>query len=293
MPIPSTDAPELLATPAELRRWSAKWRADELSVGMVPTMGALHAGHRALIDRAVADNDRVVVTIFVNPAQFGPKEDLSRYPRDLDGDVRKAERAGADVVFLPEPADMYPDGYQTYVEVRELEQGLCGDRRPGHFRGVATVVLKLFNLVQPHLALFGEKDFQQLQIIKRMVHDLHIDVQVLGMPIVREHDGLAMSSRNAYLGSAERQHALTLSRALSAARDSFTAGQRVAETLLAIARRPLADAEKAGHLRLDYLELDDAATLKPLTGDVSRPAVMALAAFVGATRLIDNVQLIP
>ncbi len=284
---------DLIRSPDEMRARALEWRRSGLGVAFVPTMGYLHAGHVSLLEAARKRADVLVLSIFVNPAQFGPKEDLSRYPRDLDGDVRKAERAGADVVFLPEPADMYPDGYQTYVEVRELEQGLCGDRRPGHFRGVATVVLKLFNLVQPHLALFGEKDFQQLQIIKRMVHDLHIDVQVLGMPIVREHDGLAMSSRNAYLGSAERQHALTLSRALSAARDSFTAGQRVAETLLAIARRPLADAEKAGHLRLDYLELDDAATLKPLTGDVSRPAVMALAAFVGATRLIDNVQLIP
>jgi pantoate--beta-alanine ligase len=234
-----------------------------------------------------------VLSIFVNPTQFGPKEDLSRYPRDLDGDLAKADGAGVDVAFVPEPASMYPDGYQTYVEVRELEKGLCGDRRPGHFRGVATVVLKLFNLVQPQVALFGEKDFQQLQVLKRMVRDLDVPVEVVGMPIVREPDGLAMSSRNAYLNPAERAHALTLSRALSAARDSFTAGQRSAELLLGVARQLLADAEKAGHLRLDYLELDDAATLKPLSGSLGAPAVMAVAAFVGTTRLIDNVQLIP
>ena len=207
-----------------LRDTLATYRRAGERIAFVPTMGFLHAGHLALMQHARTLADRVVVSIFVNPTQFGPNEDLSRYPRDPEGDASKAGSVGVDLIFSPEPATMYPTGFQTYVEVRELERGLCGDRRPGHFVGVATVVLKLFNLVQPHVALFGDKDYQQLQVLRRMVADLDVPVEVVGLPIVREADGLAMSSRNAYLGPEERQHALALSRGLAAARARWAAG---------------------------------------------------------------------
>ncbi|HZS38869.1 MAG TPA: pantoate--beta-alanine ligase, partial [Polyangia bacterium] len=209
---------------------------------------------------------------------------------DLDGDLDKARGAGVDLAFVPEPAAMYPEGYQTYVQVRELEQGLCGGSRPGHFIGVATVVLKLFNLVQPHVALFGEKDFQQLQIIKRLARDLHLDVEVVGLPIVRERDGLALSSRNAYLNDDERNRALALHRALGAAKEAFEFGEREAARLIDCARVTL---HLTPGVRLDYLELRDVETLETVEGRVARPSVMAVAAFVGTTRLIDNQQLLP
>jgi pantoate--beta-alanine ligase len=253
-------------------------------------MGYLHRGHVSLLEEGRRRGDVLVLSIFVNPTQFGPKEDLSRYPRDLDGDLAKAAGAGVDVAYVPEAAAMYPDGYQTYVEVGELQQGLCGASRPGHFRGVATVVLKLFNAVQPHVALFGAKDYQQLQVIRRMASDLDLDVEIAGMPIVREADGLAMSSRNAYLSSDERLRALALSRALLAARESFTQGERNAARLVDCARQTL---HLTPGVRLDYLELRDAESLVPLDGAVTRPAVMAVAAFVGTTRLIDNQVLAP
>ncbi len=266
------------------------WRAAGKRIAFVPTMGYLHAGHVSLLQDARKRGDVLVLSIFVNPTQFGPKEDLSRYPRDLDGDLAKARGAGVDAVFLPEPADMYPPNYQTYVQVRELEQPMCGASRPGHFIGVATVVLKLFNLVRPHVALFGEKDFQQLQVLKRMVRDLNLGVEVIGRPIVREPDGLAMSSRNSYLSPEDRVRALALSRALGAARAAFDRGERSAQSLLAEARAVLDSAEG---VRVDYLDLRDAETLAALDGDVRTPAVMAVAAFVGKTRLIDNQQLNP
>jgi pantoate--beta-alanine ligase len=231
-----------------------------------------------------------VLSIFVNPTQFGPKEDLSRYPRDLAGDLAKAERAGVDVAYVPDAAAMYPDGYQTFVEVERLQQGLCGACRPGHFRGVATVVLKLLNVVQPTAALFGMKDYQQLQVIRRMARDLDVPTEIVGMPIVREPDGLAMSSRNAYLSADERERALALSRALGAARSALAAGEHDAATLLANARQVIDDG--AG-VRLDYLELRDGDSLELSSGTLTRPAVMAIAAFVGNTRLIDNLLLAP
>src|SRR3954463_12678461 len=189
----------ILKTPAEMRARANGWRAEGRRIAFVPTMGYLHAGHVSLLEEGRKRGDIVVLSIFVNPTQFGPKEDLSRYPRDLDGDLAKAAGAGVDVTFVPEPAAMYPEGYQTYVEVRQLQEGLCGASRPGHFIGVATVVLKLFNIVQPDIAIFGEKDFQQLQVLKRMARDLDLTVEVVGLPLIREPDGLAMSSRNAYL----------------------------------------------------------------------------------------------
>jgi pantoate--beta-alanine ligase len=253
-------------------------------------MGYLHEGHVSLLDEGRRRGDVLVLSIFVNPTQFGPKEDLSRYPRDLDGDLAKAERAGVDVAYVPDAASMYPAGYQTFVEVEELQKPLCGASRPGHFRGVATVVLKLLHAVQPHVALFGRKDYQQLQVLTRMARDLDLGVEVVGLPIVRESDGLAMSSRNAYLSPDERLRALALSRALLSARESFEQGERDAGRLVDCARQTV---HLTPGVRLDYLELRDAESLAELHGRVTRAAVMAIAAFVGATRLIDNQLLAP
>ena len=279
--------PLVLRTPSEMAAWSQAARALGERVAFVPTMGALHEGHVSLLREGRRRGDGLVLSIFVNPTQFAPKEDLSRYPRDLPGDLAKAASAGTDVAYVPDAADVYPPGFQTYVQVRELEQGLCGGARPGHFVGVATVVCKLFNVVRPHVALFGEKDFQQLAVIRRMVADLDMGVEIAGLPIVREPDGLAMSSRNAYLSRDERRHALALSRALNAARARAEAGQRDAAALVATARGVLASEID----RVDYVELRDAATLAPVT-TLEREGVLLVAAFVGKTRLIDNVRLV-
>jgi len=281
---------EIIKTPAAMRARSSAWRQAGRRIAFVPTMGYLHQGHVSLLEEGRRRGDVLVLSIFVNPTQFGPKEDLSRYPRDLEGDLAKAERAGVDVAYVPEAAAMYPAGYQTFVDVEQLREGLCGASRPGHFRGVATVVLKLFNAVQPTVALFGAKDYQQLQVIRRMSRDLDLDVEVVGMPIVREPDGLAMSSRNAYLSADERQRALALSRALESARAAFAAGERDPALLTARARQLL---DEAGGIRLDYLELRDGESLEVLTGRIERPALLAVAAFVGNTRLIDNQLLEP
>jgi pantoate--beta-alanine ligase len=269
---------------------SSEWRRAGKRIAFVPTMGYLHQGHVSLLEAARTRGDVLVLSIFVNPTQFGPREDLSRYPRDLDGDLARARAAGVDVAFVPEPGSMYPPGYQTFVEVRELAQPLCGASRPGHFAGVATVVVKLFHLVQPHVALFGEKDFQQLQLIKRMVRDLDLPVDVVGLPIVREPDGLALSSRNAYLSADERVRALALQRGLCAARTLFQGGERDPARLVGAARAVL---DGTPGVRLDYLELRDAETLAQVEGPVTRGSVLAVAAFVGTTRLIDNLQLVP
>jgi pantoate--beta-alanine ligase len=229
--------------------------------------------------------DVVAASIFVNPTQFGPKEDLSRYPRDLEGDLAKCASAGAEAVFAPVPAEVYPPGYQTYVEVEQVSQGLCGARRPGHFRGVATVVTKLLCLFKPHVALFGEKDYQQLQVIRALERDLNLGVDIVGMPTVREPDGLAMSSRNAYLSPEERHRALSLSRGLSAARELCRNGTRESSALVGAVRREL----EAVGLREDYVELVDATSLTPLSAVTpGHPARMLVAAFAGTTRLIDN-----
>lgn len=259
-------------------------RRDGRRVAVVPTMGALHEGHLALVRHARARADVVILTIFVNPTQFGPKEDLSRYPRDEEGDLAKARPAGIDLAFCPHPDAMYKPGAQTYVEVRELQKPLCGASRPGHFAGVATVVSKLFHITKPHLAVFGEKDYQQLAIIRRMVRDLDFDVVIESVPIVREADGLALSSRNAYLSTEQRAAALSLSRGLAAAQAAFTAGERDPKALVAAARAPI-EAEPLA--RVDYVELRDADELTDLV-HVERTAVLAIAAFVGTTRLIDN-----
>lgn len=276
----------IITDPAAMSAWTEAARARGERVGFVPTMGYLHAGHMALVEEARRRAQRVAVSIFVNPTQFGPTEDLARYPRDLPGDLEKSARAGAQVAFVPEPAAIYPPGFQTYVQVRELEKGLCGDRRPGHFVGVATVVCKLFNIVRPHLSVFGEKDFQQLAVIRRMVADLAMPVEIVGLATVREPDGLAMSSRNAYLSPDDRRRAVALNQGLAAARSLRGTGETRASALVHAARdiiQPRVDS-------LDYLEIHDSETLAPLTV-VDRPAVILVAAFVGGTRLIDNLRL--
>jgi len=277
--------PPTLATPADMSAWSDAARARGERIAFVPTMGYLHAGHTALMDEAHRHGDRVVLSIFVNPLQFGPNEDLERYPRDLPGDLAKAAAHRVDAVFLPTPANMYPPGHQTTVQVHELEQGLCGGSRPGHFVGVATVVCKLFNIVRPHAAVFGEKDFQQLALIRRMVRDLDMPVDIVSLPTVREPDGLAMSSRNKYLLPDERQRAAAISRALFAARAARDGGERDAAKLVEGVVAVLHDEVT----RIDYVELRDAESLQSLA-TVDRPAVLAVAAFVGRTRLIDNVR---
>jgi pantoate--beta-alanine ligase len=260
--------------------------AEGETLALVPTMGFLHEGHLSLIAEGRRRCRRVAVSIFVNPLQFGPAEDLARYPRDLDGDLEKCSRADADLVFCPEPDELYPAGFQTQVEVTELSQGLCGARRPGHFRGVATVVLKLFTLFAPRAALFGEKDYQQLLVIRRMARDLDLPLEVVGCPIVREADGLAMSSRNSYLDPGQRQQALALHRALEAAQARFSAGDRQPENLTRVATELIEGARIAP----EYVELRDAETLRPVTEAMPGQRLL-LAAEVGRTRLIDNAAL--
>ena len=294
----SAGSVQVIESPGTIAAWATDTRRAGQRIAFVPTMGALHAGHVALLEEGRRRGDRLALSIFVNPTQFAPHEDLARYPRDLEGDLAKAAGAGVDVAFVPRPEDMYPPGHQTTVQVHELEQGLCGASRPGHFVGVATVVCKLFNLVQPHVAIFGEKDFQQLAVIRRMVRDLNMPVEIVGLPTVREPDGLAMSSRNRYLSDDQRQRALSLSRALFEARARAAAGQRDATALMAPVRAAIAEAMD----RVDYVELRDAESLRPFvpaaapTGEgtsasVDRPAVLLVAAFIGKTRLIDNIRL--
>ncbi len=280
---------EIIRDPRLMRARGEDLRRDGRRVAVVPTMGYLHDGHLSLLRAARASADVVILTIFVNPTQFGPNEDLARYPRDEDGDLAKARGCGIDLAFCPDAAAMYPPGAQTFVEVRELARPLCGEKRPGHFAGVATVVTKLFNLTQANVAFFGAKDFQQLAVIRRLVRDLDLGVEIVGVPIVREPDGLAMSSRNAYLSADERRQALALSAGLAAAEAAFAAGERDVAALVATAGALIAAQPAA---RIDYLELRDADELAPLER-VDRPAVMALAVFIGKTRLIDNRVLRP
>jgi len=276
----------VIGTPDEMSAWSDEACRGGRRIAFVPTMGALHAGHVALLEEGRRRADQLVLSIFVNPTQFGPREDLDRYPRDLPGDLALGAGSGVSVAFVPERTAMYPSGHQTTVQVHDLEQVMCGAARPGHFVGVATVVCKLFNIVRPHVAIFGEKDFQQLAVIRRMVRDLNMPVEIVGHPTVREPDGLALSSRNKFLSAGDRARALGLSRALFAARARFASGERDAAVLIAEARWALDGACD----RLDYLDLRDAEDLLPLAV-VDRPAVLAVAAFVGPTRLIDNVRL--
>jgi len=257
------------------------------TVGLVPTMGFLHEGHLSLVRKARADCDTVTVSIFVNPTQFGSGEDLDRYPRDEERDLALLRDEGADLVFMPSPEEVYPPGFDDWVEVRgPIAERLEGEHRPGHFRGVTTVVARLFRIVRPDRAYFGEKDAQQLRVIRRMTRDLGLPVDVVGLPIVREPDGLAMSSRNAYLSLEDRARALALSRSLAAAEQSVNEGERDASRIRAAARRTL-DAAGVG---VDYVSVADEETLAELE-TIDRPALLLLAARVGATRLIDNTLL--
>jgi pantoate--beta-alanine ligase len=280
-----SDVP-VIANPAAMSAWSEAARARGERIALVPTMGALHRGHLSLLAEARRRAQKLVLSIFVNPMQFGPQEDLAKYPRDLPGDLAQAASVGCDLAFVPEAASMYGPGFQTAIDVREVSQGLCGARRPGHFVGVATVVCKFFNIVRPHVALFGEKDFQQLVVIRRMVTDLNLPVEVVGLPTVREPDGLALSSRNAYLSPSDRQRAAALFAGLSAAKALVDKGELHVSVLLAAAKSEIA----ARVDRIDYLEVRAAEDLQPLDR-IDRPAVMLVAAFVGGTRLIDNLRM--
>jgi pantoate--beta-alanine ligase len=267
-----------------MRAWSEAERSVGRRVVLVPTMGFLHEGHLSLVGEAKKRGDRVVVSIFVNPTQFGPKEDFAGYPRDFERDRALLEKELVDVVFHPTVEDMYPEGSQTYVEVEPLGRLLCGATRAGHFRGVATVVAKLLNIMRPHAAIFGEKDYQQLQLIRRMVRDLDIDVEIVGHPIVREADGLAMSSRNAYLTAAERRAAVCLSRSLCKAERLVKRGETSAKAIVRLARSEL---EQEPLATIEYVELHDAETLEEID-NIERAAVLALAVRIGKARLIDN-----
>lgn len=276
---------KVFSTPHEMYTWSREERRMGRTIAFVPTMGALHEGHLELIRYGRQKCDRLIVSIYVNPKQFGPTEDLSRYPRDIEGDLKKAKSENVDAVFLPSDATMYPEGYQTYVEVRDITQRLCGVSRPGHFRGVTTVVAKLFNITIPDIAIFGEKDFQQLVTIRRMVNDLNIPIEIIGRPIVREPDGLAMSSRNRYLSANEREAALSLSQSLIEAKKLIEEGENNSSKVFAHVSN-IIDAAKI--VKIDYLHVVNVETLEDID-KIKPPALIAIAAFVGKTRLIDNV----
>ena len=268
----------------EVRELTGNWGKRGFSVGLIPTMGYLHPGHISLIERARKENDIVVVSIFVNPIQFGPNEDLDKYPRDMAHDREACEKAGADLIFAPEPSEMYPSENLAFVDIKELGDGLCGAKRPGHFRGVCTVVSKLFNIVLPDRAYFGEKDAQQLAIIRRMVKDLNFGTEIVSCPIVREPDGLAMSSRNLYLSPEERKAALSISRSLGEAKELMRKGEKDAVKIrdiitAGISAEPLA--------KIDYAEIVDSSDLRPVQR-IEKPVLAAVAVYIGKTRLIDN-----
>lgn len=275
---------KIVETVAEVRAQVQAWRKEGLSVGLVPTMGYLHEGHQSLIDRAVADNDRVVVSVFVNPMQFGVGEDLESYPRDMERDAAICEKAGASLIFHPEPSEMYPKDFSSFVDMSTLTDGLCGKSRPIHFRGVCTVVSKLFNIVTPDRAYFGQKDAQQLAVIRHMVSDLSYGIEIVGCPIVREEDGLAKSSRNTYLNPEERQAALVLSRSLAAGRKLLENGETSAERIRQEITRQIQTEALA---KIDYVEVVDWRNLEPVEV-INGPVLVAIAVYIGKTRLIDN-----
>lgn len=275
---------KIVREPRAMQGLAEELRGRGSRIALVPTMGCLHQGHLSLMREGKKRADILVVSVFVNPTQFGPKEDLDAYPRDFEQDKSLMQEVGVDLVFCPTDKGMYPDGYQTYLTVEEVTQNLCGRSRPTHFRGVATVVTKLFNIVKPHVALFGKKDFQQLVVIQRMVKDLNLDIEIVGCSIVREPDGLAMSSRNKYLNGDERTEALALKKALDRACDLYRNGERSARALVAEAHRIL---DLHPRTRADYVSLCDAGTLRDVE-TIEGETVLAIAAFVGNTRLIDN-----
>ena len=280
---------EIIRTIAWMKEYARGARAEGLVIGLVPTMGALHEGHTALVARARQECSRVIASVFVNPKQFGPTEDYKKYPRDLEKDAKALGGVGVDVLFAPDAADVYPDGFRTYVSVEGISERLEGRSRPGHFRGVSTVVLKLFEIVQPHFAYFGRKDAQQVRIISEMTRDLNLDGEIVVCPIVRETDGLALSSRNAYLNAEERKASTVLHRALVAVRNELSAGVRDAMQLQAVMRR-IIEAEPLASV--DYAEIVSAGTFEPVVR-VAKPSYAVLAVHIGKTRLIDNLLIEP
>jgi len=278
---------KIVRTVKDMRRYLSDVGAKRRKVALVPTMGYLHEGHLSLVREARRLASVVVVSVFVNPAQFGPAEDLDRYPRDLSGDRRKLRREGASVLFAPDTAEIYPEGFQTYVEVTEVTRDYCGASRPGHFRGVTTVVSKLFNIVKPDVAIFGQKDFQQLVAIRRLVKDLDMQVEIVGMPTFREEDGLAMSSRNAYLSPSQRQQATAIFRGLRKAKRLLDSGERDSAELAAIVLDLLREEQD---MRIEYVAVCDPQSLERVP-EVESEAVLLVAVRIGDTRLIDNIQL--
>ena len=272
---------------AEVRQQVKEWKKQGLTVGLVPTMGYLHEGHKSLIDRAVKENDRVVVSIFVNPIQFAPNEDLESYPRDIEKDTELCTNAGASLIFNPTPEEMYPNGFSTNVVMNNLTKELCGKTRPTHFGGVCTVVSKLFNIVAPDRAYFGEKDAQQLAIIKRMVADLNFDIEIKGCPIVREADGLAKSSRNTYLSPEERKAALILSKTVKLAKELIDAGEKDADVVVAKMKENI---ETEPMAKIDYVKAVNGLTMQQQK-EIKAPMLIAMAVYIGKTRLIDNMIL--
>ncbi|MGN0498980.1 MAG: pantoate--beta-alanine ligase [Acutalibacteraceae bacterium] len=271
-------------TVKDVRSQVNEWKKEGLTIGYVPTMGYLHEGHRSLIEAARANNDRVVVSIFVNPMQFAPTEDLESYPRDLEKDAKMCEEVGVDLLFHPEPSEMYADGFCSYVDMNGLTTELCGRTRPTHFRGVQTVVLKFFNIIKPDRAYFGQKDAQQLAVIKRMVADLNVDVEIIGCPIIREDDGLAKSSRNTYLNPDERKAALILSKSLKLGKELIESGETDSKAVIKaisdnINTEPLA--------KIDYVSVVDFNTITPVE-KIEKSVLVAIAVYIGKTRLIDN-----
>ena len=274
----------IVKTIEEVRAQVKAWRAEGLTVGLVPTMGYLHEGHQSLIARSVAENDRTVVSDFVNPIQFGPTEDLATYPRDIERDAALCESTGANLIFHPEADEMYAPDFCTYVDMDHLTKGLCGKTRPIHFRGVCTVVSKLFHIVQPDRAYFGQKDAQQLAVIRRMVRDLNMPLTIVGCPIIREEDGLAKSSRNTYLSAEERKAALCLSRGLNKGKAAVEAGETDAEKVKAIITAEIEAEPLSG---IDYVEIVDWNNLEPVSS-TEGSILAAVAVYIGKTRLIDN-----
>jgi pantoate--beta-alanine ligase len=278
---------EIISDPQDMQGLARQWQGLGLKVVLVPTMGFFHQGHISLMEYGRTIGDRLVVSLFVNPTQFGPQEDLARYPRDLDRDARLALEVGANCLYTPEAAAMYPAGFQSYVEVESLTRGLCGATRPGHFRGVATVVLKLLHQVKPQVAVFGEKDYQQLMVVKRLVADLDLTTEIIGRPIVREPDGLAMSSRNTYLNPEERAAALCLYRGIQAARELVATGEKARDKIVAVVREII---RQTPFTRIDYVTLVDPETLQEVAA-VQGEARLLLAVWVNNTRLLDNTLL--
>lgn len=278
---------KIIKTIEELRPIIKGWKREGLTVGLVPTMGYLHDGHKSLIVKAVSENDKVVVSDFVNPTQFGANEDLSSYPRDIERDAALCEAAGADIIFHPEPEEMYFPDKCTFVDMDKLTKGLCGKTRPVHFSGVCTVVSKLFNIVTPDRAYFGQKDAQQLAVIKRMVRDLNFDITIVGCPIVREADGLALSSRNTYLNAEERKAALILNKSLTIGKEMIEAGEKDVEKVREAITKSLQTEPLAN---IDYVEIVNSENMEPME-QINSSVLVAIAVYIGKTRLIDNVML--